>query len=88
MEKCSSGQAAPSLDSATLEAHSCTPTNPSTTLTEDKGTSDPSHTLSSLNEVCVCVFAYYIKPTGQRFGVDSLMHRNLDKRLLIKVPVH
>lgn len=50
VEKCSSGQAAPSLDSATLEAHSCTPTNPSTTLTEDKGTSDPSHTLSSLNE--------------------------------------
>ncbi|KAF4118364.1 aprataxin and PNK-like factor isoform X2 [Onychostoma macrolepis] len=50
VEKCSSGPAALSLDSATLEADSCMPTTPSATLTEDKGTSDPSHTLSSLNE--------------------------------------
>ncbi|XP_026059340.1 aprataxin and PNK-like factor [Carassius auratus] len=50
VEKCSSGPAAPSLDSATLEASSCTLTTPCTTLTEDKGTSHPPHTLSSLNE--------------------------------------
>uniref|UniRef100_A0A8C1A0R1 Zgc:165656 n=1 Tax=Cyprinus carpio carpio TaxID=630221 RepID=A0A8C1A0R1_CYPCA len=50
VEKCSSGPAAPSKDSATLEANSCTPTSPSTTLTEDKGAGDPSHTLSSANE--------------------------------------
>ncbi|XP_016139918.1 aprataxin and PNK-like factor isoform X1 [Sinocyclocheilus grahami] len=50
VEKCSSGPAAPSLDSATLEASSCRLTTLSTTLTEDKGTSHPSHTLSSLNE--------------------------------------
>uniref|UniRef100_A0A8C2DAN9 Zgc:165656 n=1 Tax=Cyprinus carpio TaxID=7962 RepID=A0A8C2DAN9_CYPCA len=50
VEKCSSGPAGPSLDSATLEASSCTPMTPSATLTEDKGTSHPSQTLSSLNE--------------------------------------
>uniref|UniRef100_A0A8C2Q7Y2 Zgc:165656 n=1 Tax=Cyprinus carpio TaxID=7962 RepID=A0A8C2Q7Y2_CYPCA len=50
-----SGPAAPSKDSATLEANSCTPTSPSATLTEDKGAGDPSHTLSSANEVCVCI---------------------------------
>ncbi|XP_042618302.1 aprataxin and PNK-like factor [Cyprinus carpio] len=50
VEKCSSGPAAPSVDSATLEANSCTPTSPSATLTEDKGAGYPSHTLSSANE--------------------------------------
>ncbi|KAL0203032.1 hypothetical protein M9458_001050, partial [Cirrhinus mrigala] len=50
VEKCLSGPAAPSLDSATLEANSYTPTTPSITLTEDKGAGDSSHTLSGLNE--------------------------------------
>uniref|UniRef100_A0A673GBA8 Zgc:165656 n=1 Tax=Sinocyclocheilus rhinocerous TaxID=307959 RepID=A0A673GBA8_9TELE len=49
VQKCSSGPAALSLDSATLEANNM-PTSPSATLTEDKGAGDPSHTLSSPNE--------------------------------------
>ncbi|XP_073699075.1 aprataxin and PNK-like factor [Garra rufa] len=51
VEKCSSGPAAPSLDSATLEANSYTPVTPSATLAEDKGAGDSSQTLCSLNEV-------------------------------------
>ncbi|KAL1281826.1 hypothetical protein QQF64_000629 [Cirrhinus molitorella] len=50
VEKCSSGPAAPSLDSATLEANSYTPMTPSATLAEHKGAGDSSHTLCSLNE--------------------------------------
>ncbi|XP_050994575.1 aprataxin and PNK-like factor isoform X1 [Labeo rohita] len=50
VEKCSSGPAAPSLDSATLEANSYTPTTPSATLIEDKEAGDSSHALSGLKE--------------------------------------
>ncbi|XP_067297008.1 aprataxin and PNK-like factor [Pseudorasbora parva] len=51
-EKCLTGPAELSEDVATLEANSCTPSSPSSTLTGDKGAgAASSHTLCSVTEV-------------------------------------
>ncbi|ROL46542.1 Aprataxin and PNK-like factor [Anabarilius grahami] len=51
VEKCLTGPAGLSEDAATLEANSCVPTSPSSTLTGDKGAGASSHTLCSLTQV-------------------------------------
>ncbi|KAK9981460.1 hypothetical protein ABG768_000991 [Culter alburnus] len=51
VEKCLTGPAGLSEDAATLEANSCVPTSPSSTLPGDKGAGASAHTLCSLTQV-------------------------------------